>query len=62
MRDLKIFKKKRVADLAFQTESQIVIGKDPGYQPAALPVDLAVTPWGRMTARAFPSRFFFPGP
>ena len=60
MRDLEIFKKKRVADLAFQAESQVIIGKDPGDQPAALPVDLGGYPLREDDRPGFSQPFFFP--
>ena len=60
MRDLKIFKKKRVADFTFQSESQVVVGKDPGDQPAALPVDLGGYPLREDDRPGFLKPFFLP--
>ena len=60
MRDLEIFKKKGVSDLALQAESQVVIGKDPGDQPSALPVDLGGYPLREDDRPGFLEPFFLP--
>ena len=60
MRHLEIFKKKRVTDLPLQAESQVVVGKDAGDQPAALPVDLGGYPLGEDDRPGFSQPFFFP--
>jgi hypothetical protein len=60
MRHLKIFKKKRVADLSLQAEAQVVVGKDSGDQPAALPVDLGGYPLREDNRPGLAQPFFFP--
>jgi hypothetical protein len=60
VRDLKILKKKSIADLTLQAESQVVIGKNPGNQTAALPVDLGGYPLREDDRPGFSQAFFFP--
>ena len=60
MGDLEIFKKKGVADFALQGEAQVEVGKNPGDQPAALPVDLGGYPLREDDRPGFSQPFFFP--
>ena len=60
MRDLEKFKKKGIADFAFQAESQVIVGKDPGDQAAAVPVNPGGYPLGEDDRPGLFEPFFFP--